>query len=145
MVIKKYDQNHTKIKDEIHTFVKLMRIIFSIFFSLVIFAASFQNSLFYFDYKVNRDFYEAHCINKAKPELDCNGKCQVRQQSEKSQNPISEIKYAFEFNIVPTKNIELPKPKANFSEKIQINFNNSTENILKGFHKILPQPPQSLA
>lgn len=122
-----------------------MRIIFSIFFSFVVFAASFQNSLFYFDYKMNRDFYEAHCINKAKPELDCNGKCQVREESQKSQNPISEIKYAFEFNIVPSKNIELPKPKAKFSEKKHVNFKNSTENILKGFHKILQEPPQFLA
>ena len=121
-----------------------MRIVFSIFFSLVIFAASFQNSLFYFDYKVNRDFYEAHCINKAKPELDCNGKCQVRQQSEKSQNPISEIKYAFEFNIVPTNfdEIEFKKPFEFETKNKIVSINHIF--TLDGYVIILPDPPQIL-
>ena len=122
-----------------------MKSIVTILLSSIIFLASFQNSLFYVDYQLNTDYYKALCINKQKPELNCNGKCQVKSQSEKENSPISEIKYAFELNILPAKNIEIPKAKANFSEKRLINYKYSTENILKGFHKILPQPPQFLA
>lgn len=122
-----------------------MKSAISFILSSIIFLASFQNSLFYVDYQINTEFYETYCINKQKPELNCNGKCQVKSQSEKENSPISEIKYAFEINILPSKNIEIPKPKANFTEKHLINYKYSTENILKGFHKILPQPPQFLA
>ena len=94
-----------------------MKSIVTILLSSIIFLASFQNSLFYVDYQLNTDYYKALCINKQKPELNCNGKCQVKSQSEKENSPISEIKYAVEINILPSKNIEIPKPKANFTEK----------------------------
>lgn len=121
-----------------------MKIFISIFFSIVIFAASFKNSLFYFDYKINRDFYEALCINKSKPELDCNGKCQVKQESEKSQNPISEIKYAFEFNIVLTNfdEIEFKKPFEFETKNKIVSINHIF--TLDGYLNILPDPPQIL-
>lgn len=70
--------------------------------SLLIFGASFQSSLFVVDYHINRDFYETHCMNKNRPELDCHGKCQAKKASSKSSNLVNLVKYAFEFNILPT-------------------------------------------
>lgn len=51
-----------------------------------------------FDYYVNTDAYIKKCINKASPELHCNGKCQMakelKQQEEKEQqHPGSEHSY----------------------------------------------------
>ena len=74
----------------------------TILLSILIFGASFQNSLFMIDYKINQDFYEIHCVNKEKPEMECHGKCQMKKESEKSTNPFNLVKYAFEFNILPT-------------------------------------------
>ncbi|MFC6269106.1 hypothetical protein [Frigoriflavimonas asaccharolytica] len=79
-----------------------MKIVINFLFSLIVFGASFQNSLFMIDYKINQDFYEIHCINKAKPELDCHGKCQAKKETEKTSNPFSQVKYSFEFKILPS-------------------------------------------
>lgn len=79
-----------------------MKPLTAILLSIILFGASFQNSLFIIDYAVNRDFYEIHCINKANPEMDCHGKCQVQQESEKNTNPFHLVKYSFEFNILPS-------------------------------------------
>lgn len=132
------------LKNNYSIFVKLMKSIISLLLSSIIFLASFQNSLFYVDYQLNPDYYKALCINKQKPELQCNGKCQVKNQSEKETSPISEIKYSFELNIVPSKSIDLPNLKTYFSEDLKHNFNHSTENILKGFYEILQKPPLNL-
>ncbi len=79
-----------------------MKIVINLILSIIVFGASFQNSLFMIDYKINRDFYEIRCINKAKPELECHGKCQAMKENEKSSNPFSQVKYAFEFKILPS-------------------------------------------
>ena len=79
-----------------------MKIIVNILLSILVFGASFQNSIFVIDYQLNKDFYEIHCINKDKPEMQCNGKCQVKMETEKSSNPFSQVKYSFEFKILPS-------------------------------------------
>ena len=63
-----------------------MKSITTILLSVLLFGASFQNSLFMVDYAINQDFYEIHCINKAKPSLSCHGKCQLKKESEKTTN-----------------------------------------------------------
>lgn len=119
-----------------------MKAILSIILSTIIFTASFQNSLFMIDYQINRNFYEIHCINKAKPEMNCHGKCQMQKESEKSSNPFNLVKYSFEFNILPSK-------PAEFSFKINepLAFDSTTftyqdRNLSEIFLDILPNPPQ---
>ncbi|WP_052252080.1 hypothetical protein [Kaistella solincola] len=75
----------------------------SLLLSIIIFGASFGDGLFMLDYKINRDFYEIYCVNKAKPEMDCHGKCQMKKNGEKTANFFSLVKYSFEFNILPAK------------------------------------------
>ncbi len=48
------------------------------------------------DYQVNRDFFaEVLCINKAKPELECNGQCALTQKLNQAQKdetqPVSSL------------------------------------------------------
>ena len=50
-------------------------IIFTAFF-----AQTFSGSLIVADYYTNTQSFAAHCENKTKPELHCNGKCQMRKQ-----------------------------------------------------------------
>lgn len=119
-----------------------MKVIFSIILSTIIFTASFQNSLFMIDYQINRNFYEIHCINKSKPQMNCHGKCQMQKESENSSNPFNLVKYSFEFNILPSK-------PAEFSFKINepLAFDSTIytyrdQNISEVFLDILPNPPQ---
>ena len=106
-----------------------MKSITTIILSIILFGASFQNSLFMIDYKINQDFYEIHCINKAKPEMDCHGKCQMKMESEKSTNPFNLVKYSFEFNILPTAPVDFFIKKTLFSKKIT--FPKSTYTFFK--------------
>ena len=47
---------------------------------LSILAVTFSNSLFLLDYKINRAAYTNSCINKYRPYLKCNGKCQLMKK-----------------------------------------------------------------
>lgn len=116
----------------------------SLLLSSIIFLASFQNSLFYVDYQLNTAYYQSICINKQKPEFGCNGKCQIKKESEKENSPISEIKNAFELNILPTKSIEISfkRPLEFTSVKKMALIDN--DFLLDGFFLILPHPPQNL-
>lgn len=122
-----------------------MKSAISFILSSIIFLASFQNSLFYVDYQINTEFYETYCINKQKPELDCNGKCQVKKATEQSQNPTSQIKYAFELNILPSKPLET-EIRNPFSLELKTKkFSYNHIFTLDGYTHILPDPPKNLA
>lgn len=132
-------------KTNLSYFCNAMKSAISFILSSIIFLASFQNSLFYVDYQINTEFYETYCINKQKPELDCNGKCQVKKATEQSQNPASQIKYAFELNILPCKPIEM-EIKNPFSLELKTKkFSYDHIFTLDGYTHILPDPPKNLA
>ena len=114
-----------------------MKFFISILLSGIIFGASFQNSLYFID-------YQARCINKQKPELDCSGKCQVRKEAQKDESPISNIKYSFELQVLPAKNAEfIIKNPVVFSTKTKIVSINHTLT-LDGYLKNGLQPPEIL-
>ena len=121
-----------------------MKSFISILLSLIIFGASFQNSLYFIDYQINKDYYEALCINKQKPELDCYGKCQVKKEAQKEDSPISQIKYSFEVNILPVKSTEFIIKKPLFfvdkTKIVSINHNFTLDGYLKNGL----QPPEIL-
>jgi hypothetical protein len=57
---------------------------------LIVFAAqSFGNVWLWVDYKINLEKYAKNCVNKARPMLQCNGKCQlakkIREEETKKQ------------------------------------------------------------
>ena len=66
------------------------------------------------DYTVNQDFIaKVLCINKNKPELQCNGKChlanQIKQQEEKeNQGTASESKTKTEIIFIQNLSVEVP-------------------------------------
>lgn len=119
-----------------------MKSITTIILSLIIFGASFQNSLFMIDYAINQDFYEIHCVNKDKPSLKCHGKCQMKKESEKTTNPFNLVKYSFEFNILPTAPIDYFIKKQNFVDSKSSNFSYQEFSVPEFSLSILPHPPQ---
>lgn len=50
-----------------------------------LFAQTFSRSLAMAEYLVNVEAYKKACINKAKPMLNCNGKCQMLKKLKKQQ------------------------------------------------------------
>jgi hypothetical protein len=59
---------------------------------IAFFAQTFSKGLIVANYFTNTQAYSKNCINKAKPKMNCNGKCQMmkklKQESNKdSQNP----------------------------------------------------------
>ncbi len=78
--------------------------------SLLVFCASFQNSLFLVDYQVNREFYETHCVNRDVPDMECHGKCQLKKNADEATSLANVVKYAFEFNLMPTASFALEIP-----------------------------------
>jgi hypothetical protein len=48
-------------------------------------AQTFSRSIAMADYMVNLEAYKKACINKAKPKLQCNGKCQLLKKVKKQE------------------------------------------------------------
>ena len=48
-------------------------------------AHTFSRSLVLADYMVNLDAYKKACVNKAKPMMHCNGKCQMLKKMKKQK------------------------------------------------------------
>lgn len=57
------------------------------FFVLVIFMAqTFSNAIIVADYYTNTASFAAQCENKDKPQMHCNGQCQMVKQMEKEES-----------------------------------------------------------
>lgn len=121
-----------------------MKLLVSVLFSLVVLLSGSKNFLFLADYSVNKDYYEQLCINKNKPGLECHGKCQMQEKSEKQTSYNDLLTVSFEFNILPNTAVEMPFLTIKFPENKQKKYYHSTDIVLKGFYENLPHPPQSL-
>ena len=74
--------------------------------SLIFLVQSFNQGFCYLDYILRRADYEKQCINKALPQMHCNGKCQlmkkIMEQEKKEQQQAPEMKYAGKVEVLPT-------------------------------------------
>jgi hypothetical protein len=73
------------------------------------------------DYMVNLEAYKKSCINKAKPKLNCNGKCQMLKKMKKQEGDNGTNALAPKFN-----QIEVVLSSKSFFPSIQVV---STTNI----------------
>lgn len=116
--------------------------IYIIFLSVFVFLAGFQKSLVFFDYQMNRQFYEAHCINKNKPELSCHGKCQSTKESEKQSSDLNGSKLGFEFSLINDFASAFRIPKL-IEVRSNPTFSDYQKNPKTGFTSCFPKPPQA--
>lgn len=77
-----------------------------------------------FNYMINTDIYEALCINKDKPKLDCHGKCHLSEELSESQNG-DQDKPLLEINMR-----DFPIGFVNFFELEDIYFDLSSSEII---------------
>lgn len=106
---------------------------------MLLILASSQNALIWIDYHINQSFYEEYCANKAKPELDCHGKCKVKEKAEKETSQFN-IRYAFEIQFLPTKQQDFIGEFSDFSEYAKP-FIKKSNNPLQGFLQKYFHPP----
>lgn len=68
---------------------------------------SFSQGWYYLGYLVQKEEYMKRCVNKALPQLRCNGKCQLMQkmkaQEEKEQGQPPEMKLAAKMEVLSSK------------------------------------------
>ncbi len=79
----KYRQNYLLLRQNHNV---LYRRITSLLLILAFLANTFSYYVFYADYYINKSPYIANCVNKDKPWMHCNGKCQLHMQIDKQQN-----------------------------------------------------------
>jgi hypothetical protein len=75
-------------------------------FLLAFFAGSFSKSLIVADYFVNTSSYAKDCINKARPKMHCNGKCQMMMKlkaEEKKESENTEKKINLQNEVISSK------------------------------------------
>lgn len=73
---------------------------------LLFFAGSFSKSLIVADYFVNTSDYSKDCINKARPMMHCNGKCQMMKklkEEEKKESENTEKKSNLQNEVISSK------------------------------------------
>lgn len=70
----------------IRTYLNWLKHTFIIFLMLALLAQHFSRVVVLADYMANMERYKKDCVNKAKPMLHCNGKCQVKKKLEAHDN-----------------------------------------------------------
>ncbi|WP_147677463.1 hypothetical protein [Algibacter pacificus] len=69
-------------------------VLFSVGFSTLIMFNTCRVSYMFMSYKLDPvSFIENYCINKDKPELHCNGKCQLKKVTQSSENEKEAVKF----------------------------------------------------
>jgi hypothetical protein len=78
--------------------------------SILLFAfvsQTFNQGWYYVDYLIQKKEYMARCVNKARPQMHCDGTCllmkKIKAQEKKEQEQAPEMKLAAKFEVLPTK------------------------------------------
>ena len=71
---------------------------------------SFQQALIIVHFKLNQQNIEQEfCVNKAKPELQCHGKCHLKKELEKSEkNDLEQSSIFKKIDMLPNQDFEFP-------------------------------------
>ena len=98
------DRINTMIK--YFTFVPMIRYTAAILLIFAFAIQTFKGGFVIFDYYSNTAAFAKNCINKAKPKLHCNGKCQMMkkmQEEEKKDQQMPERKFENKIEVLSSK------------------------------------------
>ena len=110
----------------------------AIFLVIAFFAQTFSKGLIVANYYTNTQAYAKNCINKAKPKMHCNGKCQMmrklkQEENKDSQNPdrknevktdllyFAQIKQQIAYQIILNKKV-FPLVQYKLTQDISVDF-----------------------
>ena len=84
-----------------------MHKIFATILLLAFVGQTFRQEFYYVDYLVDKAEYVKNCVNKTRPKMQCNGKCQlmkkIQEQEKREQQKAPEMKLAGKIEIFPAK------------------------------------------
>lgn len=63
----------------------MLKLITAIVFLLAFASQTFYKAFIIFDYAANTKAYTKNCVNKARPKMHCNGKCQMMKKLEEEE------------------------------------------------------------
>ena len=86
-------------------------------------AQTFSRSLAMADYMVNLEAYKKSCINKARPKLNCNGKCQMLKKMKTQEGETETSAPAPKFN-----QLEVVLSSKSFFPSIQVVSTTNSSN-----------------
>jgi hypothetical protein len=116
--------------------------------SILLFAflgQSFNQGWYYLDYQIQRKEYVRRCVNKARPMLHCNGKCQlmkkIEDQQKKEQGQPPEMKYAGKIEVLSSKSSYLLTFDALIAEITKCYFIFNSGEVTDQSHTIFHPPP----
>ncbi|MBK9016101.1 MAG: hypothetical protein IPM82_19700 [Saprospiraceae bacterium] len=81
-----------------------MKKTFAIFAAAVILISSMSNALLVAEFKLNQaEIERLYCVNKAKPKMQCHGKCHLKQELAKNNDhnqpsPLNNLEQSFKIN-----------------------------------------------
>jgi hypothetical protein len=113
----------------------MVKLLVAWMFFLAFVIQAFNKPFILFDYYTNTRAYAKNCINKAKPKLHCNGKCQMMkklQEEEKKEQQNEERKSSHQFEVLSSKSffasLEYPVPAVtkNFTKHPEGNLSDIT-------------------
>jgi len=102
-----------------------MKKVFSITMTILFLLVSFQQALIVVHFKLNQNAIEKEfCVNKARPELQCHGKCHLKkelQESEKKNDlELGSISKKIDIALNATIEFQVPLLKTIISKKVPI-------------------------
>lgn len=72
----------------------VLKHITAILFLVAFIGQTFNKPFIVVDYYANNDAYQQACINKAKPKMNCKGKCQMMKKLQEEEKKEQEIPHA---------------------------------------------------
>jgi hypothetical protein len=128
--------------------VRIVSQISSIIIALLfIYTINFK-SIITINYLINiSEITELFCVNKEKPQLQCNGKCHLANQfieteKDENQSPFSNTQLAYNFDVIsillnPLYNTTLPE------KEIKSSFHINSTKTLEHFYSVPSPPPKA--
>lgn len=121
-----------------------MKTALSILLILAFSAQTFKGGMVLLNYYANTEAYAKNCVNKAKPKMHCNGKCQVMkkmQEEEKKDQQVPERKLETNLELISSNSLSFDLdliPYNLASTPITIDKNSPITDIAYAFF----HPPQ---
>lgn len=108
-----------------------------------VFLFSQGEALIYMDYRLNQSYYETYCLNKDKPELKCEGKCQMSEQSQDGESRLGLTKLSLEFHYVLSEP-SLTLDKENTLDSSQAVPRHPSQRLFFQDYTPMGQPPEAV-
>lgn len=98
-----------------------------------------------FNYMINTDVYTALCINTDKPEIECEGKCQMMSEISENEHLPFDSEFSIEMKDMPIGYVHFFIEQINWTFSARKPFLNSSIEYSFKLNNSIDHPPQLLS